>query len=295
MKKTLKQNSLEASTKSKTQPCRDSFIQLSAVEINVIEQCNLRCKGCDHAMGIIPKRQISSSDILADVEEAAKIMHTRTVRIIGGEPLLHPELPRILRDVKKACIADTLELWTNGVLLNKMTTDAWENVDGVIISKYPNKNYNWDYSLLNEYANKYNAWFHVRNCNHFTWSSRSNKAKKPVLAKMLHANCREAATCHTIRKGKFYKCVQAAFACDRLSVAELEIQDDGVLIHDNPKVIDEIESHLWTHEPLHACYYCLGEFGCAFPHEDLSEKSMDTNELLDAKFDPQLILPDSFI
>ncbi len=285
----------QSAPKSHIQTFANSLVQLSALEINVTEHCNLQCKGCDHAMGIIPKRKIALSAILTDIRKAAKIMHVRTIRIIGGEPLLHPELPDILRDIKSTAIADSLELWTNGKLLNEISQDTLDYVDGVIISKYPKVNYNWDFSLLNEYANKYNVWFHVRNCNHFAWNSLSDKISNPALVKMLHANCREAATCHTLRKGKFYKCVQAAFASDRLLAAEVEILDDGVQLHNNPSINEEIESHLWSNVPLQACYYCLGEFGAYFPHENWSDKSFVSSEHANAGFDPQLILPDSLI
>lgn len=270
-------------------------VRLGSVEINVTENCNLCCKGCDHAMGIIPGGHISSDVILDDIRAASTIMHVRVLRIIGGEPLLHPDLTDILKKIRETAFTDLTELWTNGTLLKNMSQEAWNNIDGIVVSKYPQQKYHWNYSFLRRHANKFGVWVHIRECSHFKWSLRAYRTGSFSLVKMLHATCREAHTCHTIRNGRFYKCVQAAFAQDRLSVAGINILDDGVSIHNNPKAQENIRAHLESHTPLNACSYCLGEFGAYFPHEDQSGKSSAGNSLDEAEFDPQLILPDSFV
>jgi len=271
---------------------KDSPLQLFAVEINITEKCNLNCKGCDHAMGIIKQRHIPVSEIICDLATASKIIHARTLRVIGGEPLLHPSLLSILSQIKDLSIADSVELWTNGILLNRLPESIWKTIDGVIISRYPEVELNWDISLLQEFSNKHSVWFYIRDCSHFKWSNTITRIKDLSLAKILHANCRESVSCHTIRNGKFYKCVQSAFSYDRLLASGIKTYDDGVQINGRPeKVKKKIINHLWSRSPLNACYYCLGEFGKSFSHENLSHNNVDQVKDMEVKFDPHFIIP----
>ncbi len=78
-------------------------------------QCNLACAGCgkiDYPDAILNKR-IAVKDALASVDECG----APVVVLAGGEPLLHKELPEIVRGIiarKKFAI-----VCTNALLLQK--------------------------------------------------------------------------------------------------------------------------------------------------------------------------------
>lgn len=269
----------------------NSLLYVAAIEINVTERCNLKCMGCDHAMGFIPERHIGLADIDKDLKGLKNVVHARTVRVIGGEPLLHPEFENIVKSIHRESVADYIELWTNGTLLHKMPAKAWEYINGIIISKYPERQYSWTPLTLGEYANRYDVWIHVRDCSQFTWSHQFRPVGGPDLIKILYANCREASICHTIRNGKFYKCVQSAFAHDRLKAGGVTIEDEGIPLHNNSQVRKEIELHLRSNVPLKACSYCFGEFGDTFVHQEMQSRSLGI--YTQAAFDPNFILPES--
>ncbi|HEX4243922.1 MAG TPA: adenosyl-hopene transferase HpnH [Acidimicrobiales bacterium] len=85
------------------------------VEIEPLFACNLSCPGCgkiQHPTDILRKR-LSLEDILEAVRESG----TPMVSIAGGEPLLHPDMERIVSELIRRKIY--VYLCTNGVLLRR--------------------------------------------------------------------------------------------------------------------------------------------------------------------------------
>jgi hopanoid biosynthesis associated radical SAM protein HpnH len=85
------------------------------VEIEPLFACNLACPGCgkiQHPTEILRKR-LSVNDVLTAVEESG----TPMVSIAGGEPLLHPDIVRMVDELVKRKIY--VYLCTNAVLLER--------------------------------------------------------------------------------------------------------------------------------------------------------------------------------
>ena len=85
------------------------------VEIEPLFACNLSCPGCgkiQHPTDILRKR-LSVDDIVGAVEESG----TPMVSIAGGEPLLHPDIDKIVDELIKRNIY--VYLCTNAVLLRR--------------------------------------------------------------------------------------------------------------------------------------------------------------------------------
>ena len=85
------------------------------VEIEPLFACNLSCPGCgkiQHPTEIL-RRRLSVEDILGAVEESG----TPMVSIAGGEPLLHPDIARIVEELVRRKVY--VYLCTNAVLLER--------------------------------------------------------------------------------------------------------------------------------------------------------------------------------
>ena len=64
--------------------------------IAVTAHCNLRCKGCDYGQGsFMPGSQLDLDTLKAVIDDAAAAGMS-TVRLYGGEPLLHKDLPAVV-------------------------------------------------------------------------------------------------------------------------------------------------------------------------------------------------------
>lgn len=124
-----------------------------SVEIDVCSLCNFRCNFCFHG----DAREVKKSGVRFGRMEMAlyrKVLDDlkrfpekiKKVRLFEfGEPLLHPDLPEMIRAVWDAGVAEYVEITTNGVLLteesNLRLIDAGlsrinVSVNGVTAGKY---------------------------------------------------------------------------------------------------------------------------------------------------------------
>lgn len=217
-------------------------------------------------------KPILFENIVSDIKKASRYFKSRVIRIVGGEPLLHNKLSDIIEICHKSKIANSIELWTNGILLKTSSKINWDLLDGIIISKYPEINYDWQSEDINKLAKKYKIWINIRNCDRFVWSLNLTR-NSTKLANALFNNCRECSMDHTIRNGKIYKCVQSAFIQDRLKQNRINIIDDGLTLLSRPlKNINKIKRYMTRVTPLNACYYCFGDFGDDFMHQQYNSE-----------------------
>lgn len=82
--------------------------------VAVTAQCNLRCAGCRYGRDFMPGAQLdlpTMRDLLADAR-ACGVEH---LRLYGGEPLLHPDLPQMVRHAIGLGLSTYVT--TNGTLL----------------------------------------------------------------------------------------------------------------------------------------------------------------------------------
>jgi MoaA/NifB/PqqE/SkfB family radical SAM enzyme len=93
----------------------------------ITKQCNLRCRYC------YPPGDEPEVDTAVAVELLKKIRpHNPLLNFTGGEPLLHPDLPILLREAK-ALQFQPLMLSTNGLLIENII-DHLHYVDHLVIS-----------------------------------------------------------------------------------------------------------------------------------------------------------------
>lgn len=122
------------------------MIRIPHLETDVTRACQLSCVGCNHHVPLWRVQpggppMANPGQIAHDLASLATIVHADAWGALGGEPLLHPELPKILRIVKASNIADTVEVWTNGIALFKMMADFWDVMAGqrIVLSRYEGK------------------------------------------------------------------------------------------------------------------------------------------------------------
>lgn len=119
-------------------PCLEYMV------LNILDHCNLRCKGCDHFACVADPYFVSYETIHQDLERLSEIFHEdyiMKIAVMGGEPLLHPDLLRILEDVRAYFPYTTIRLTTNGLLLLQQPDEFWrvcrENRVTIVNTKYP--------------------------------------------------------------------------------------------------------------------------------------------------------------
>jgi len=183
---------------------------------SILTHCNLNCKGCQHFAPIVEKHFVSPDNISKDLRQLSKITdNTLTLlSIIGGEPLLHPDLIDICSTARKIFPDTKIEIVTNGILLPKQEDAFWiscaENTLEVAVTKYP---INLDFKALEKKAKSFKVTY-----RYFSDTGTNNKTmykdpkdldgKQDPRSSFL--NCAVSNNCTILRDGIIYPCAVIA-------------------------------------------------------------------------------------
>ena len=91
--------------------------QIPYFNVNIVDHCNLNCKYCDHFAPIAEEKYVNINDLKKDFKRISSLVEINSVGLMGGEPLLHPQLPEILKMSREILKNTRLTIFTNGILL----------------------------------------------------------------------------------------------------------------------------------------------------------------------------------
>jgi len=241
-------------------------------EVNIVEHCNLRCRSCAHLSPALPKHFVAPDALSSDLTALARSYHVKVLRLLGGEPLLHPDLLDIMMTVRESHIAEKIEITTNGVLLPRLERRFWEMVDSVRISLYPGHSLREDQlDTCIDLAHQNNVLIRYRRYQTFQESYSEQGTDDPLLVKRIYATCNEAHRwrCHTVANGWFFKCPQSYMIPRGMSLGPEATYRNGIQIDESPDFRDRLLSYLTSPEPLPSCRNCLGSAGKYIQHEQV--------------------------
>lgn len=105
---------------------------LRYVEFHLVDYCNLNCKGCTHFSNIYHRNDqgslIDLASIVQQFRRLKSLCDVSIIRLMGGEPLLHPQLERILPLVRNIFPLARIFLVTNGLLIEKLSASVCESI-----------------------------------------------------------------------------------------------------------------------------------------------------------------------
>ncbi|MFD8613359.1 radical SAM protein [Streptomyces sp. NPDC059631] len=250
-------------------------------ELNVAHHCNLGCASCSHLSPVFRRSLIATETAARDLSLLARSFRARFVKVLGGEPLLHPELVPLLGLVRDCGIAPHTTVCTNGLLLPRMRDDFWAAVDEVEISVYPGRELPREKMAgVRAYADKHGVRLTLAYYSHFRYSYAERGTEDDRLVRHIYDTCQIAHVwrCHTLYEGHFFKCPQSVFLPQVLEGAG-DPMADGLRLSDAPDFPERLLAYLRSPEPLRACRNCLGSAGLRMPHQQRSRR--DFRELQD--------------
>lgn len=120
-------------------------------EVPITDKCNLNCKGCLFASNLSCDRgHVPLERLGKDASRMAELfIDVPWIRILGGEPLMHPDIIEILEFYRKMFPTTEIDLCTNGLLIPKMNDIFWKCVIDNRISIYVS-GYKPTYSMLDK-------------------------------------------------------------------------------------------------------------------------------------------------
>lgn len=94
--------------------------------VDLTDHCNLNCNGCGHFSPIANEKYLDPISFEKDCKRLSELTNGKVERIelMGGEPLLHPQLIDIICIARKY-FEGKITIMTNGVLLLKQSDIFW--------------------------------------------------------------------------------------------------------------------------------------------------------------------------
>lgn len=222
------------------------------LEMHITNHCNLNCSACAHFSNICSEFFADIDQFKSSLSEITKKIDYELINILGGEPLMHPDLAEFLYSARKICPDKIITISTNGLLIPSLSREIWKalrkNRIFVRLSAYPPllKNIqNYIDLIRSNYVNMCGIWdgqnFHLRK------SACYIEDKKSVWK-----TC-DAKFCHQLYLDKIYPCPFDAYGKFYNKYFNKQFYfDDGIDIYQNSaaKIIKYLEN------PVRNCSAC---------------------------------------
>ena len=240
---------------------------LEYIVLNILDHCNLKCKGCDHFACVADPYFVAYETIHQDLDRLAEIFHgdyITKIAVMGGEPLLHPDLLKILKDVREHFPYAIIRLTTNGLLLLKQEDAFWhvckeQNIT-IVNTKYP---INLNFNMMKERSKQEGVRF-----EYFEGTGEHDvktSFKKIINLKGDSDPVESFADCHIsnygnfLMEGKLYGC---PFSCQSYRIFNKKFNQNLRMTEkdflDIYKVRDMQEILDFAARPKYYCRYCRG-------------------------------------
>jgi len=203
---------------------------LPFVETMATQVCNLSCHGCSNYSDIKHNGYVSWNNVKAQIEPWLEIVDIPDFGIIGGEPLINPEIKEWIIGLRELLPSSQIRFTTNGLLLHKHTDlmDLFRSIGNCVLKITVHQHDEWleDYitTLLSDpvwqpvvehnikrWKNNNNVRLQVNRPDTFLKTYQGNyQTMRPYHNdhKRAFDNCMQK-TCPLLHKGKIYKCSTA--------------------------------------------------------------------------------------
>ena len=109
---------------------------LNYLEMNIVDQCNLNCKGCAHFSNIYNNNYVDVDKFKEDLKTISDKFYLYNFRILGGEPLLHPKISDLIKISRDVLKNSRIIIVTNGLLIDRLNEEILRTIldNNIIIS-----------------------------------------------------------------------------------------------------------------------------------------------------------------
>jgi hypothetical protein len=262
----------------------DQRVISKILELNVVDHCNMRCRGCSHLSPVSPASSVSPAQALEQLTKLARCYRAHTLRLLGGEPLLHPNLCDLIRAARRTGIAQRIQVVTNGLLLDRTADELWQETDAIEVSLYPGREPTGaTWRQWEERAAHFGVQLEGTRFPRFRESYLEQANEDPALVERVYRTCLIAGPwgCHNVANGFFFKCPQAHVLPARLPGLGAAA-DSGVSL-DQADLFLALVRYLGDPAPIPACRHCLGAVGRLFDHVELRRPSWRAAQAGDAR------------
>jgi hypothetical protein len=232
------------------------------------------------------KWNASVEEVAYSLQVLTGVYHCRRLRLLGGEPMLNPDIVEIIKVAKHSGVADILQMLTNGMLLDRLPDEGWEALDEIEISFYEISRLSAErIEALRVKGKAFATRVNVASYPSFRMTFTTREAQSPELVNDVWSACKMANVwgCHAMRAGRIYRCPQSIYA---LGLSSGPSDEEGFAISEAPDFKDSLLRFLNGPGPLKSCSRCVGSCGKKVEQASLERRAWKAD--LDVPFEDMI-------
>lgn len=205
------------------------------LEAHAADGCNLNCKGCLHFANLYDREELPDLwKLLDDIQRVKENCEIFQFRILGGEPLLNPDLPQFLSKLRGILPDTDIAVISNGILIPKAPKELFEVMRDESVG--------FNLTLYPPTLKMKEKIYEILEGAHVSYGSHEAKVDEFEKYMMLHpaeSNTYAYESCVsrgilTLRDGKLYKCPIVAYVNRYFDTFGLQQHyEEGINIYDD--------------------------------------------------------------
>ncbi len=253
---------------------------LRNLEAAITRHCINTCRNCNH-FSQLHKPYFMDIDVLRrDILAITEVAKFKKFAILGGEPLLHPKIDNIVEMIKSLNLFETVEMTTNGQILDRVSDKFWSLIDHVNISLYPDKITKEQLEIFSK-----NKKIQINSIDSF-YKLTPTKSDEETLDR--YQRCWNKF-CLSIDEGYFYRCPESIYIPALFLNSPRET--DGIPL--KGLTLEKFLTFLSSPVPLKSCAKCFN-FECSERWSE-SKKPWDDQEIKDLMKDNEKFDEDYYL
>lgn len=246
---------------------------LKSVTVFITTKCNLRCRECSSFVPYIESpKHYDVKKLNEDLNGVLGVFGTlERVTLLGGETLLHPELPLLLRELNRNRSIELICLITNATILPKEEAlKEMQNPKFIMrISDYGKLSTKLD--RLIELLESRNIRYELTNYTYWNENSKIQRYNDTDIELRYKFSKCVASLSFYMMDGKLYYCNNAAILCELGALPDspdnyVDLRENNNISKLNGKIINFYE-RMRNGDYTDACRYCNGLYCTQFNKE----------------------------
>lgn len=227
------------------------------LETHLVHHCNLNCVGCSHFSPLVDEKWFADIDSYEkDIERISEFSFPlKVIKLMGGEPLLHPEIISFFEVTRRHLKETKIILVTNGILLSSKEDKFWrachDNGVSIEISGYP---IDLDVKKINHLASKYSVDLFYKKVQGEMRARYLEPEPKFSARRNFNKCC--MANCTTLLEGKLYPCSLGTYINFFNESSNTHFPEEkGLDLHRKNLSKEQILNYI--NSPIELCKYCV--------------------------------------
>jgi GTP 3',8-cyclase len=256
-------------------------VQTRSLEVHIVDHCNLRCWGCCSLSPYLPRWCIDPSELERDLHLARGCVAPQYLKLVGGEPTLHPAIDDCLAIARRSVVAPVVSVTTNGLLLTRTSDRFWRLVQALTISLYPSPRLpDETIAWIKRRAEEHQIPVNWKRQDEFVDMDRESGPRDDVaMTQRIYDDCWLRNRCHIVSNGRFFTCTRPPHF-ETLHGEGAGFLNDGIMLENRPDMAERILAYLQRPDPLNACSRCHGGSAHTQPHRQMSLAETKTTAAL---------------